>query len=176
LLDDPEWNQWSNKEIARICRVSDTLVASIRRPRSKELRRESRKFLTRHGTVGRRPVKTRKTPVPAITSDAEPVGTEPDSPTPDQEPSSSDESAGFDDATDDAGSDFADDGAERRVRSAIAAAEAVVALGDKLASVTPEFLNRLLITFRNLIALWRKLFPAKNGTAPSASASKQLKD
>jgi len=61
LLDDPEWSQWSNREIARKCNVSDVFVGKIR-PLTANVCSEERKFTTKHGTeaVMKTPVNTMK--------------------------------------------------------------------------------------------------------------------
>ena len=54
LLEDPEWSQWSNREIARRCAVSDHLVADVRASLTAFSRSddagESRTYTTKHGT------------------------------------------------------------------------------------------------------------------------------
>lgn len=53
LLEDPEWAQWSNREIARRCCVSDKTVASVRESLTAEIRSEEpdqRTYTTKHGT------------------------------------------------------------------------------------------------------------------------------
>ncbi|MBY0300051.1 MAG: hypothetical protein K2X71_29110 [Methylobacterium sp.] len=71
LLQDEEWSQWSNGEIARRCLVSDKTVASIRSDLTPEIRSEDpRTYQDRYGNVtqmrtaaiGRRP---EATPEPA---------------------------------------------------------------------------------------------------------------
>ena len=71
LLADPEWRQWSDKELARRCGISDKTVAKARRelsgvgaadPRSgvnAEFRVEGRTFTSRHGTEATRQVVSR---------------------------------------------------------------------------------------------------------------------
>ncbi|NEP56092.1 MAG: ParB N-terminal domain-containing protein, partial [Symploca sp. SIO2G7] len=55
LLNDPEWNKWSNCEIARRCKVSDPFVLSLRKKLTSNIRGEndsqSRTYRTKHGTV-----------------------------------------------------------------------------------------------------------------------------
>jgi len=52
LLNDPEWSGWSNCEIARICKVSESLVRSLR---LNEVRNggkpKTRTYTTKHGTT-----------------------------------------------------------------------------------------------------------------------------
>lgn len=65
LLSDPEWAAWSDREIARHCRVSPPLVATLRPAVTVNSYSEpaERIFTTRHGTtatmntgsIGRRP-------------------------------------------------------------------------------------------------------------------------
>jgi len=51
LLRDPEWGEWSDREIARRARVSPTLVGRIRRDLTVHVDSEkARKYITRHGT------------------------------------------------------------------------------------------------------------------------------
>lgn len=62
-LADPEWRQWSDKEIARRTQTSDKTVAKLRRELSgdganAEIRVEERKFTSRHGTEATRTVRT----------------------------------------------------------------------------------------------------------------------
>ena len=49
LLEDDEWAQWSNREIAKRCAVSEGFVRSLRSVRSDEQPQE-RTFTTKHGT------------------------------------------------------------------------------------------------------------------------------
>ena len=61
LLTDPEWRNWSDKEIARRTGTSDKTVAKVRRELSgdgvnAEIRVEERTFITRHGTEAKRRV------------------------------------------------------------------------------------------------------------------------
>lgn len=66
LLEDEEWGGWSNREIARRCHVSDVTVAKYRGDLDAKVCNETRKFNTRHGTVGERPVKPKAdSPPPA---------------------------------------------------------------------------------------------------------------
>lgn len=51
LLDDPEWSEWSDREIARRCRVSPTSVGQWRKLTVQmDSDRRGRKYTTRHGT------------------------------------------------------------------------------------------------------------------------------
>ena len=59
LLTDPEWRNWSDKEIARRTGTSDKTVAKVRRELSgegvnAEIRVEERTFITKHGTEAKR--------------------------------------------------------------------------------------------------------------------------
>lgn len=45
LLNDDEWSQWSNREIAKRCRVSEGMVRSLRTKRS-----DTATYTTKHGT------------------------------------------------------------------------------------------------------------------------------
>lgn len=49
LLNDSEWSQWSDREIARRCAVSDYMVRSLRENRSEQS--SQRTYTTRHGTT-----------------------------------------------------------------------------------------------------------------------------
>ncbi len=49
LLNDVEWRNWSNREIARHCHVSHQLVAQLRRVTGPAT--SGRKYRTKHGTV-----------------------------------------------------------------------------------------------------------------------------
>jgi hypothetical protein len=52
LLDDPEWRQWSNGEIARHCGVAQSFVAKIRRSLFPEQSdNHKRTYHTKHGTT-----------------------------------------------------------------------------------------------------------------------------
>lgn len=48
LLEDEEWSQWSNREIARRCGVGEALVRSLRSERSED--NAPRTYTTKHGT------------------------------------------------------------------------------------------------------------------------------
>jgi hypothetical protein len=51
LLEDPEWHEWSDREIARRCNVGHSLVAEVRRHLlGQAADAEPRRFVTRHGT------------------------------------------------------------------------------------------------------------------------------
>lgn len=49
LLQDSEWSQWSNAEIARRCKVSDKTVAKCRSELTPEFQSEERKIVDRYG-------------------------------------------------------------------------------------------------------------------------------
>jgi hypothetical protein len=53
-LDDPEWSQWSSRQIAEMCAVSPRTVDAVRDEREKltaQMRSEEpRKYVTKHGT------------------------------------------------------------------------------------------------------------------------------
>lgn len=57
LLEDPEWSKWSDREIARRCRVHHDLVSTLRRERSpaesasEESGADERTYTTKHGTT-----------------------------------------------------------------------------------------------------------------------------
>jgi hypothetical protein len=51
LLRDDEWSQWSDREIARRCAVSDYLVRSLRENRSDNQPQQPRTYTTKHGTT-----------------------------------------------------------------------------------------------------------------------------
>lgn len=59
LLSDAEWKTWSDREIARQCAVSNTLVSSLRPKQESDVtvnidsepQESSRKYETRHGTT-----------------------------------------------------------------------------------------------------------------------------
>lgn len=52
LLDDDEWGQWSDREIARRCHVSHNFVSTLRRSLSSDDSDSTeRTYTTRHGTV-----------------------------------------------------------------------------------------------------------------------------
>lgn len=93
LLRDPEWSQWSDREIARWCKTSHPTVAARRKlieqnqidtevpsggtgktsmenftiENGGDQPREERKFVTRHGTIGKRMVPSRPTNEPKQT-------------------------------------------------------------------------------------------------------------
>lgn len=53
MLRDEEWRQWSDREIAKKCKVSHPLVAKIREelyPKEED-KKEEKKFTTKHGTT-----------------------------------------------------------------------------------------------------------------------------
>jgi hypothetical protein len=56
VLEDEEWSQWSNREIARQCGVGETTVRRVREgltaPKAQS-ERQPRTYKTRHGTVAR---------------------------------------------------------------------------------------------------------------------------
>lgn len=63
LLEDDEWSHWSDREIARHVKVSHPTVAKLRAeiapaPTSTEPAQTARTFVTKHGTVAKRTVKT----------------------------------------------------------------------------------------------------------------------
>ena len=43
LLNDPEWSAWSDREIARQCRVSDKTVGHLRNSADTKLNKEKEK-------------------------------------------------------------------------------------------------------------------------------------
>lgn len=49
VLEDPEWGEWSNHEIARRCAVSEHLVRSLRPSRSEDSA-PAKTYTTKHGT------------------------------------------------------------------------------------------------------------------------------
>ena len=51
LLEDPEWGQWSDSEIAKRCAVSHVTVGRMRKEVSPEQCSSERTYITRHGTV-----------------------------------------------------------------------------------------------------------------------------
>lgn len=54
LLNDEEWAQWSNSEIARRCTVNESTVRRIRDDESLRLNRSEptpKTYTTKHGTV-----------------------------------------------------------------------------------------------------------------------------
>ena len=64
LLTDPEWRDWSDKEIARRTATSDKTVAKVRRELSgegvnAEIRVEERTFTTKYGTEATRRIPSR---------------------------------------------------------------------------------------------------------------------
>ncbi len=64
LLTDPEWRDWSDKEIARRTATSDKTVAKVRRELSgdgvnAEIRVEERTFTTKYGTEAKRRIPSR---------------------------------------------------------------------------------------------------------------------
>ena len=50
LLEDPEWSQWSDREIARRCCVAPTFVGKLRSSLS-TVDSEKRTYVTKHGTI-----------------------------------------------------------------------------------------------------------------------------
>lgn len=51
LLDDSEWSQWSDNEIARRCKVSHTFVSNLRKDFTCNVASEKCKYRTKHGTI-----------------------------------------------------------------------------------------------------------------------------
>lgn len=49
LLSDPEWSQWSDREIARACCVTHTFIRSLRQPVTGNVSSE-KSYTTKHGT------------------------------------------------------------------------------------------------------------------------------
>lgn len=78
LLTDPEWSSWSNREVARICRVSDHLVADLKASLTAHARSDEQNsevtYRTKHGTVATMKTgaigKPKSVPISALT-DAE---------------------------------------------------------------------------------------------------------
>jgi hypothetical protein len=70
LLSDPEWRDWSDREIARRTGTSDKTVAKVRRDLMNgvdaEIRVEQRTFVSRHGTEATRRVVTAATAPSAL--------------------------------------------------------------------------------------------------------------
>jgi hypothetical protein len=101
LLDDPEWSQWSGREIARQCKVSESLVRTMRAERESHLRLNAdtpasnsdperggrpERLVTRGGTTYRMSVDGRsQTPVTPAPS---PGGVEPPAAAPPAAPAS----------------------------------------------------------------------------------------
>ncbi|BBU58530.1 hypothetical protein KU6B_47950 [Mameliella alba] len=50
LLEDDEWSKWSDREIARRCRVHHTTVSKVRADVTGEIASEPRTYTTKHGT------------------------------------------------------------------------------------------------------------------------------
>ena len=69
MLDDFEWQEWSNAEIARCCHVSERMVATMRGSNAPEVR----KFKMADGTIAeKRAANFKKKPEP-VQADEEPV-------------------------------------------------------------------------------------------------------
>ncbi|NER93423.1 MAG: ParB N-terminal domain-containing protein [Symploca sp. SIO1B1] len=55
LLNDPEWNKWSNREIARQCKVNEKTVRNIRNSLTADIRTDKdsqlRTYTTKHGNT-----------------------------------------------------------------------------------------------------------------------------
>jgi hypothetical protein len=53
LLQDPEWQEWSNCQIAKACRVDEKTVRNIRKTLTSEIRSDdsTRTYKTKHGTI-----------------------------------------------------------------------------------------------------------------------------
>jgi len=81
LLEDPEWSQWSDREIARRCGVHNTFVGRLRKPLTAAKQQLKRTYRTRHGTrakmntrrIGHR---TSSAPPSEAITDAAPQGAE----------------------------------------------------------------------------------------------------
>jgi len=75
MLDDFEWQEWSNGEIARRCRVSEFLVSTMRAGKGPEVR----KFKMADGTIAEKRVpKKAEKPVPVVENPVEPEGNDHD--------------------------------------------------------------------------------------------------
>lgn len=80
LLNDPEWATWSDREVAKACRVSHTFVAERRRELTGNVASDKRTYTTKHGTpatmdtgaIGRREPPSTIQPK-ALTASADPV-------------------------------------------------------------------------------------------------------
>jgi uncharacterized ParB-like nuclease family protein len=53
LLNDPEWKEWSNYKIAEVCKVSESLVRSLRLNVVRDENVPTRTFTTKHGTTAK---------------------------------------------------------------------------------------------------------------------------
>jgi hypothetical protein len=55
LLNDPEWSQWSDREIARRCKVTHPFVGALRKASLETItsENETRAFISKHGTAAR---------------------------------------------------------------------------------------------------------------------------
>jgi hypothetical protein len=53
LLQDPEWKEWSDREIARLCKVSNRYVSNLRKDLTVNVHSDdsSRTYKTKHGTI-----------------------------------------------------------------------------------------------------------------------------
>jgi hypothetical protein len=74
LLKDPEWDQWSDREIARRCAVSDRFVNGVRAVLTPNIRSEPRTYTTKHGTTSTMTVSNigaRPAPAPAAAAVAD---------------------------------------------------------------------------------------------------------
>ena len=77
LLEDLEWSEWSDSEIARHCHVSHVFVGRIKK--SKGLEQAEKKYTTKHGTVATMKTDNMKKP-------SEPVIMKPADVVPDHDP------------------------------------------------------------------------------------------
>jgi len=90
LLNDPEWNKWSNCEIARRCKVSDPFVLSLRKSLSANISTDNnsqlRTYTTKHGTTATMMVKSngnrRQGSMESINSSHPPPSPQPPKPPP----------------------------------------------------------------------------------------------
>jgi len=57
MLSDEEWNQWSDRTIAKISNTSSPFVSAIRKSTS-TVQHTEKLYITKHGTVGRMKMKT----------------------------------------------------------------------------------------------------------------------
>jgi len=162
LLRDPEWGQWSDAEIGRRCGVSDRMVATIRNSQPESFGLTRRKFVSKHGTVGHRSVRTtRKAQTPTIEQDEMLAEEGPAPVAPSGAPSASEQLSGFDDwPADDAATAGDADDAERTVIRAAEAAEAVAALGEALATVRPDVMERFRCAVGRVAELRRQVVSA----------------
>jgi len=181
LLDDHEWAMWSDREIARRCGVSDHLVASLRDSGRENL--ASRKYVTRHGTVGERKLTSSKPQDQKELPQAEQNAGQnaPDAPPPQAAKKPGEPTQPLDEGSDASDQQLAgadaevdewpwppDPTMEDYLKEATRAMEAVLEFGDLLAVADDDAYDHLIAKHRELDALHERVMAQRAATAVGA--------